>query len=83
MAGKIDLAAAVATKLDISKVQAEAVVVAVIEGISDITAAGDRLALRGFGSFVNKTSKQRSGRNPQTGEPIIIMPKTKLTFKAA
>ena len=40
---------------------------------------GDRVELRGFGTFTTKTRKARIGRNPKTGEPVAI-PRKKLTF---
>ena len=40
---------------------------------------GDRVELRGFGTFTTKTRRARIGRNPKTGEPVAI-PRKKLTF---
>lgn len=83
MAGKKDLVDVVANSLDITKVQADYVITGVIEAIQNLTVCGDRLTIRNFGSFVNKTSAPRMGRNPQTGAALEIPAKTKLTFKAA
>ena len=40
---------------------------------------GDRVELRGFGTFTTKKRDARIGRNPKTGEPVAI-PRKKLTF---
>ena len=40
---------------------------------------GDRVELRGFGTFTTKLRNARIGRNPKTGEPVAI-PKKKMTF---
>tara|TARA_B100000242_G_scaffold127728_1_gene90111 strand:+ start:238 stop:516 length:279 start_codon:yes stop_codon:yes gene_type:complete len=40
---------------------------------------GDRVELRGFGTFSTKIRNARIGRNPKTGEPVAI-PKKKLAF---
>ena len=40
---------------------------------------GDRVELRGFGTFTTKIRNARIGRNPKTGEPVAI-PKKKLAF---
>ena len=38
---------------------------------------------RGFGNFVLRDKRQRQGRNPQTGAPILISPRRVLSFKAS
>ena len=40
---------------------------------------GDRIELRGFGTFTTKLRNARIGRNPKTGEPVAI-PKKRLPF---
>ena len=40
---------------------------------------GDRIELRGFGTFTTKLRDARIGRNPKTGEPVAI-PKKKFPF---
>lgn len=45
--------------------------------------ATGRFELRGFGAFVVRQRKARSGRNPMTGAPIAIPAKTAIAFKAA
>src|SRR4051794_27390101 len=59
------------------------VVDALLATVTKALASGERVDLRGFGSFVPKETKARQGRNPQTGEPIQIAAKKTVTFKPA
>ncbi|MBF0274902.1 MAG: integration host factor subunit beta [Nitrospinae bacterium] len=49
--------------------------------IKDALKDGDRVELRGFGSFSLRKYNDRMGRNPKTGEAIKITPKNKPFFK--
>jgi len=42
---------------------------------------GERVQIVGFGSFMVRQKKERVGRNPKTGEEIVIAPRKVLTFK--
>ena len=44
---------------------------------------GDKVIIRGFGTFARTTSEARTGRNPMTGASVEIPAKSKLHFKAA
>lgn len=81
-ASKSDLVNHIAQKYDVGHNAAEAMIGAVLQGITDLS-TGQKLILRGFGTFETKTRAARSGRNPQTGLPIEIPASTSLTFKAA
>ena len=59
----------------------EAVVGAIIGRIADAIAAGDRVELRGFGSFTTVEVPARMGRNPRSGAPVSVEAKSKLVFK--
>jgi nucleoid DNA-binding protein len=41
----------------------------------------NRLVIKGFGSFIVQTTGKRNGRNPSTGENLIIQGKRKVKFK--
>ncbi len=79
---KAELINAVAQKTELSKKDSEKAVVAVIEAISETLAAGEKVALVGFGTFEVKERAAREGINPRTKEKIEI-PASKLpVFKA-
>jgi DNA-binding protein HU-beta len=69
---KGDLVISVANRSGMTRKQAEQAVTAVFDTIADALAAGDRVALAGFGSFEVRERAARIGRNPQTGEEIRI-----------
>ena len=63
------------------KAEVEAVIESLTEKIGEALRMGERVDLRGFGSFVVKQRKARQGRNPRTGETISIAAKRNVTFK--
>ena len=60
----------------------ERIVGTVLDEITAALAKGDRVELRGFGAFSVKHRPGRVGRNPRTGEPVEVDPKTVPFFKA-
>jgi integration host factor subunit alpha len=44
---------------------------------------GEKIKISGFGNFVLRDKRKRQGRNPQTGDPIIITERRVLNFKAS
>ena len=61
--------------------EVEAVVESLLGEIGKALRSGERVDLRGFGSFVVKEKAARQGRNPKTGEPIQIAARRSATFK--
>jgi len=55
----------------------------VFEIMKDNLARGEKIKVSGFGSFAVREKKARKGRNPQTGEEILISARKVLTFKAS
>jgi integration host factor subunit beta len=64
-------------------VAVERIVNAVLEQVSATLALGERVELRGFGSFAVRERPARSGRNPRTGAPVTVAAKRVAVFKAA
>ena len=60
----------------------QAVVDAILDRIADALVAGDRVEIRGFGSFAVKEQRARQGCNPRTGARVEVPAKTALAFKA-
>ena len=79
---KAELIDAVAGKADLSKADATDAVDAVLSCITSALKAGDQVALVGFGTFSVKHREERTGRNPRTGEPLVIPATNQPTFKA-
>jgi len=62
--------------------EAERLVNAIFETITEGLARGDRIELRGFGSFTVKERGPRVGRNPRTGEAVQVPAKLHPYFKS-
>ncbi|NDV50541.1 integration host factor subunit beta [Salipiger sp. PrR003] len=61
---------------------AERVVDTIFEEIIETMVRGGRVELRGFGSFSVKQREAREGRNPRSGEPVVVEAKAVPFFKA-
>jgi len=66
----------------LTKKEAELIVNTVLKSISDSLAGGDKVELRGFGSFKVKERRSREGRNPKTGTKVQVDEKKVPYFKA-
>jgi DNA-binding protein HU-beta len=69
---KSELVDEIARRADLEKRQAEAALNALVEAVMDATKSGDKVSILGFGNFVPTSRAARTGRNPQTGEPVDI-----------
>ena len=78
---KQQLIEAVAAATEKSKSDVESIVDSLIGEIGKGLRAGERVDLRGFGSFSVKDKKARQGRNPKTGETIQIAARRAAAFK--
>ncbi len=61
---------------------AELAVKAILEAMSDALADGRRIEIRGFGSFGLNHRPPRTGRNPKTGDQVLVPEKYVPHFKA-
>ena len=80
---KTDLINVVAAEAGLSKKDAEAAVNATIAAIAGALKNGDKVQLIGFGTFEVKDVAAREGRNPKTGEVIMIDACKKPSFTAS
>jgi integration host factor subunit beta len=78
---KADLVDQVANQADIPRKQADQVVQVILESITAALLQGEKVELRGFGSFRIRQRGQRIGRNPKTGERVEVPPKKIPYFK--
>ncbi|MEI6079904.1 MAG: HU family DNA-binding protein [bacterium] len=76
-----DLVLKYAEFANIPKKKAEMIIDSVFDQMKNALEKGDRIELRGFGSFVNKEYGSYTGRNPRTGESITVAPKRLPFFK--
>lgn len=66
-----------------SKKEAADLVDLVFDTMKETLARGEKIKISGFGNFVLRDKRQRQGRNPQTGEPMLITERRVLNFKAS
>lgn len=78
---KSELIEQLSIKKDVSNKKAEDVVNIIFNSLADAMVAGERVEIRGLGSFVIKEYATYTGRNPKTGEPITVRPKKLPFFK--
>lgn len=71
----------VAEQVKMPHKKAEEVVNLIFDSMVDAMVGGDRIEIRGFGSFVVKDYEAYTGRNPRTGESIQVKPKKLPFFK--
>lgn len=79
---KSELIEAIANKTGGTKKDAEAMVNAFTEVVTETLANGDSIQLVGFGTFEVRQRAARQGRNPSTGEPMLIPSSKTPAFKA-
>ena len=79
---KTELIAAVAEKAEISKKDAEKVLKAFTDVVTEELTKGEKVQLVGFGTFEVSERAAREGRNPQTGETMTIAASKAPKFKA-
>ncbi len=79
---KADLVDHVAATVQLPKHQIETVLTRCLQGIMDALHAGDKVELRGFGSFRLRHRQARAGRNPRTGDTVPIPAKAVPAFTA-
>jgi integration host factor subunit alpha len=81
---KAEIVQAVYTNLGgFSKKEAADLVDLVFETMKETLGRGEKIKISGFGNFVLRDKRQRQGRNPQTGDPIVITERRVLNFKAS
>jgi len=78
---KAELVNRVSKRTDLNKRDAEVMVQTVLDSIIESLQGGDKVELRGFGSFRLRERAPRIGRNPKTGEKVSVPSKRVPYFK--
>ena len=79
---KTELVAIVADKVNLTKKVTEDTIDALVDTICEALSAGDKVVISGLGTFEVRERIERSGRNPRTGEEIVIPGQKSPAFKA-
>jgi integration host factor subunit alpha len=80
---KADIVERIYDKVGYSKKEATEIVESIFEVVKRRLEKGEKVKVSGFGNFVVNEKRPRKGRNPQTGEEIVITGRRVLTFKAS
>jgi integration host factor subunit beta len=78
---KSDLIEKVAAQLNLPKGKAELIINCIFDSMEESLRLGNRIEIRGFGSFEIRRYKAYEGRNPRTGDPVGVNPKRLPFFK--
>jgi len=78
---KSELIETFATKMFMPMQQADRIIDEIFDSMANALISGDRIEVRGFGSFENREYDARDGRNPKTGEVVTVKPKKSPFFK--
>src|SRR6201993_5587659 len=76
---KADLIDEVSRLAELTRKDSEVIVETIFESVVRSLRAGDKIEIRGFGSFRTRQRKPRVGRNPKTGDPVDV-PAKKIPF---
>ena len=80
---KADIVEAVHSKLGLPKNQSTDIVESLLEIIKSTLEGGDDVLISGFGKFCVNEKSERRGRNPATGEDLMLAPRRVVTFKCS
>jgi len=78
---KADIVEKIHTTTGLSKKDSAAMMESVFAIMKESLEAGETIKISGFGNFQINQKAARKGRNPQTGEPMVIEARKVLTFK--
>ena len=80
---KHDIVEQVYNEIGFPKNQSIEIVESLFELIKKTLASGEDVMISGFGKFSVKEKKERKGRNPATGESLLLKPRKVVTFKSS
>ena len=80
---KVHIINAIADRNGFTKKQSTETVETILEIIKSSLAAGEDVLISGFGKLCVKGKRERRGRNPATGEDMMLAPRRVVTFKCS
>jgi integration host factor subunit beta len=78
---KADLIEEVSRLAELTRKDSEVIVETIFDSVVRALRTGDKIEIRGFGSFRTRQRKPRVGRNPKTGDRVDVPPKKIPFFK--
>jgi integration host factor subunit alpha len=80
---KAHIVKAIAEQIGFPKNHSSEIVETLLELIKSSLGSGEDLLISGFGKFYVKEKAERRGRNPATGEDMVLAPRRVVTFKCS
>lgn len=80
---KKDIVEQIYNELGFPKIQSVEIVESLLETIKATLETGDDVLVSGFGKFSVKDKQERKGRNPATGDDMMLKPRRIVTFKCS
>jgi integration host factor subunit alpha len=80
---KAQLVESIHNKIGLTKNKSSEIVEACLEIIKSELASGEDVLISGFGKFCVREKKERKGRNPATGDAMMLAPRRVVTFKCS
>ena len=80
---KADLVDTIYNRVDLPKTKSTQVVESLVEIIKETLANGEDVLVSGFGKFCVKEKNERRGRNPQTGDDLMLDERKVVTFRCS
>ena len=80
---KAQIIEAISIRNGLSKKQSTETVETLLGVMKSTLASGEDVLISGFGKFCVKQKKERKGRNPATGEDLMLAPRKVVTFKCS
>jgi integration host factor subunit alpha len=78
---KSDLVATIQRRVGLTRTRSSEVVEQILELMKESLERGENIKMRGLGTFAVRQNKPRKGRDPQTGEEILLPARRAVTFK--
>jgi integration host factor subunit alpha len=80
---KIQIAESIQNQTRFSRNRSSEILETLLEIIKSTLASGEDVLVSGFGKFCVKEKKERKGRNPATGEDLMLEPRKVVTFRCS
>jgi len=80
---KIQIAESIQNQTRFSRNKSSEILETLLEIIKSTLASGEDVLVSGFGKFCVKEKKERKGRNPATGEDLMLEPRKVVTFRCS
>ncbi len=80
---RADISEALHNKMGLSRLDCSNLVESILDHMSDGIVKSGSVKISGFGTFLVREKRERVGRNPKTGEEVMITPRKTLSFRAS